>query len=103
MDREHHPVRETVIEGAILPLGAEASLEKVFILIPLLPRCFGKGLMALGSPSKPIFLDGLILKTPRTEISVADGMSLFCIKLLLEKLAGKLGNEHETLIPLPRS
>ena len=103
MDREHHPVVEAVVQGAVrVPLGAEARFQQVFVLVALLLRRFRERVLGFRGPSQAVLGDGLVLEAAGMEILDGDGAAFVRRELVLVEVEGELRDGEEALVPLAR-
>ena len=87
---------------AVVILGTEAGLEKIFILVALGFSCVSERVPVGRCPSQAEFGDCFVFKSPGVEIIESDSLSFCTSKLFLEKLAGIFRNQDKAFVPLSR-
>ena len=103
MDREHHPVVEAVVQGAVrIPLGTEACFQQILVLVAFLLGRFRERVLGFRCPSQAVLGDGLVLEAAGMEILDGDGAAFVRRELVLVKVEGELRDGEEALVPLAR-
>ena len=101
MDREHHPVVETVHKTSVVIFDAQTCLDKEFLLISCCTGRLRKSLAGDGRPAEPIFPDGLVLQTAALEILVRNRLTVRSLHAFLEELSSIFRYKVQTFATLP--